>query len=130
MNNQVLHDCLHLALKGNLSFPETIQRMAAEDVERYRADLVRMEKTHYSNHDEAHLEPIPLAGAPAIAHNLDIPAVKEAISVIQQKQIDYAEFLRRIMAAGVADYSVWLRGRKAMYFGRTGDFHIENFPGK
>jgi hypothetical protein len=33
------------------------------------------------------------------------------------------------MAAGTTGYWVFLAGRKVIYFGRKGDFHIEEFPG-
>jgi uncharacterized protein YbcV (DUF1398 family) len=51
-----------------------------------------------------------------------------AIRGIQAKQIDYKEFLRRIMASGTACYTVYLNGKKAIYFGRNGGLYIENFP--
>jgi uncharacterized protein YbcV (DUF1398 family) len=41
-----------------------------------------------------------------------------------------AEFLRRIMGAGCAHYEVYIQGRKAVYFGRDGEFYIEPFPPK
>jgi hypothetical protein len=34
------------------------------------------------------------------------------------------------MAAGTASFSVYLKRRKAIYFGRNGDFHIEPFPSR
>jgi hypothetical protein len=43
MEQKVLHDCLHLALEGKMSFPETVKRMLETGVERYRADLVLLE---------------------------------------------------------------------------------------
>ncbi len=130
MDIQTLEDCDRLALEGKFSFPESIQRMASTGVERYRADLVRMEKMHYSADGEARAVAIDLAGAPPIAEELNSAAVKYALTAIQSGKIEYGEFLRRIMSAGVTDYGVWLRGRKATYFGRTGDFYVENFPGK
>ncbi len=128
MDSNILHDCLHRALQGKLSFPETIGRMNATGVERYRADLVRMEKTHYGINGETHIERFALPDAPPIPEELSSRSVKEAIGAIQQGEIDYPEFLRRIMLAGVTDYGVWLRGRRAIYSGRAGDFYIEPFP--
>ncbi|MGC1781628.1 MAG: DUF1398 family protein [Acidobacteriaceae bacterium] len=130
MDIQVLEDCDRLALEGKLSFPESVQRMASTGVERYRADLVRMEKMHYSADGETHAVSIGLTDVPPIAEELKSAAVKDALTAIQSGKIDYGEFLRRIMAAGVSDYGVWLRGRKAIYFGRSGDFYVENFPGQ
>ena len=34
------------------------------------------------------------------------------------------------MQAGCANYRVFIDGRKAMYFGRDGDFYTEPFPTK
>ncbi len=130
MNAQILQECNSLALEGKMGFPETIQRMSATSVERYRADLVSMEKTHYSAEGETHVEPIALTGIPEIAGGLHQAGVKDALLAIQSGKIDYGEFLRRIMLAGVTDYGVWLRGRLAIYFGRTGEFYVEKFPGQ
>ncbi len=130
MDQQLLEDCDRLAFEGKLSFPESIQQMAATGVERYRADLVRMEKTHYNAEGETYVVRMPIENAPAIGEEFNNAGVKEALVAIQSGKIDYGEFLRRIMAAGVTDYGVWLEGRKAIYFGRSGDFYVENFPGK
>jgi uncharacterized protein YbcV (DUF1398 family) len=51
-----------------------------------------------------------------------------AIRASQRGESTYREFLRRISAAGVVYYTVHMQGRKAIYFGRHGDFYIEPFP--
>lgn len=128
MDSNVLHDCLIGALQGRTSFPETVRRMHAVGVERYRADLVRLEKLHYSADGETHLEIIPLEDAPAIPVELSAPEIQSALANIQQGAIRYPEFLRRIMRAGVTEYTVSIVGKRAIYTGRTGDFYIEPFP--
>jgi uncharacterized protein YbcV (DUF1398 family) len=128
MNKNVLHDCLYSAMEGKMSFPETVKRMIETGVERYRADLVLLEKCHYMPQGETHIEKIPLRQAPAIASKFSIDQVRSALKQVQQEQIDYPEFLRRIMAAGTTDYTVHITGRKAVYTGRAGDFYVENFP--
>ncbi len=127
MNPQMLHDCLELAFEGKLTFPETIRRMAADGIERYHADLVRLEKTHYRG-ASSHSEPMPLTSAPAVPDEFRVSEVKDALAAIQQRQIQYPEFLRRVMAAGVSDYTVYLNSRKAIYTGRAGDSYVELFP--
>ncbi len=124
----MLHECLHLAMAGKLSFPETVQRMLADGVEWYYADLVGRLKIHYSAAGAVHAEPIPLENAPAIAAAFSAEDVKSAIREIQGGQINYPVFLRRVMAAGTSSYMVYLHGAKAIYFGRLGDFHVELFP--
>lgn len=129
MNRKVLEDCDRLAFENKLNFPESIQRMAATGVERYRADLARLKKMHYSADGETQEVHMPLENPPAIAEEFNENGVKDALKAIQNGRIDYGEFLREIMTAGVSDYGVWLRGRKAIYFSRVGDFYVENFPG-
>lgn len=129
MNRQILEDCDRLAFENKLNFPESVRRMAATGVERYRADLVRMEKIHYSADGISETIAMPLHGAPAIADKFDGNEVVTALRAIQRGEIDYPEFLRRIMQAGCTEYGIWINGRKAIYFGRLGDFYVENFPG-
>ncbi len=128
MDDAVLHDCLTLALAGRLTFPETVMRMHETGVERYDADLVRMEKMHYGEDGAVHAEVIPLGDAPSVPREFSPERVQAAIMAIRRREIAYPEFLRRIMAAGTVSYSVYLGGRKAIYFGRDGDFHVEPFP--
>jgi uncharacterized protein YbcV (DUF1398 family) len=73
---------------------------------------------------------LPLAAPPPIGERFAEREVQQAIAAIQRREIEYPEFLRRIMAAGTTSYAVFLKGRKAVYFGRYGDFHVEPFPGK
>jgi uncharacterized protein YbcV (DUF1398 family) len=48
----------------------------------------------------------------------------------QQDTLWYSGFVRRSRAAGVIAYWAFLTGRKVVYFGRQGEQHIENCPGK
>ena len=128
MDDKVLIECLAEAFADRMTFPETIGRMAATGVERYEADLTRLQKTHYGVDGGAYVAAIPLADAPSIPVAFSPEGVQAAIEAIQRRGIDYPEFLRRVMGAGVAGYSVYLQGRKAIYFGRLGDFHVEPFP--
>jgi len=55
-------------------------------------------------------------------------AVTDALAAIQNEEIDYPEFLRRIIKGGCASYMVFLRGRKTVYTGNDGESYTENFP--
>ena len=55
--------------------------------------------------------------------------VEKAVRAIQRQQIAYREFCRLIADAGCVGYFVSLAGRRAVYYGRTGDEHVEWFPG-
>ena len=130
MNPQILHECTALAFQNKITFPETVKRLAETGVERYCADLVKLEKFYHSLEGSSHVEPLPLTNAPKIHKAFSSQGVKDAIAAIHQGRINYPEFLRRIMAAGVVYYDVFLRGRRIIYTGRDGDFHVEDFPKK
>jgi uncharacterized protein YbcV (DUF1398 family) len=55
--------------------------------------------------------------------------VEKAVRLIQQQAIGYRQFCRLIADAGCVGYFVSLTGRRAVYYGRTGDEHVEWFPG-
>jgi uncharacterized protein YbcV (DUF1398 family) len=54
--------------------------------------------------------------------------VVSAIRGAQADTIRYPEFMKRSAAAGVIAYWAFLAGSKVIYFGRRGEFHIEEFP--
>lgn len=129
MDTEVIAECMDLSF-ADTPFPAVVHKLAGTGVDGYRADLLKLRNTYYDRAAAAVDEAIPLADAPAIAARFDGDAVAAAVKAIQQKQVGYAEFLRRIMRAGCASYSVHFSGRKAMYFGRNGDCYTEPFPGQ
>jgi uncharacterized protein YbcV (DUF1398 family) len=112
-----------------------VQRLVQAGFERYHSDLSRHEKTFYLPSGESQtvsdadrMEHAGIKEQP-IPEHFDSNAVCAALSAIQQQQIGYAEFLRQIMAAGTADYFVYLTGKRVHYVGRNGEIHTEWFPG-
>jgi uncharacterized protein YbcV (DUF1398 family) len=107
-----------------------VQRLVGAGVKSYTADLVKLRNTYYDGDGEAYDEALPLEDGPPIAPAFDGVAVAATVKSIQRGEIGYAEFLRRIMASGCSHYEVFIAGRKAMYFGRDGDFYTDPFPGQ
>lgn len=127
MNTETIAQCMQASF-ADIPFPLVVQRLAGAGVTHYRADLVKLRNTYYDAASEAFDEAMPLADAPPIAPAFDGQAVAATVKAIQQNQIGYAAFLRRIMAAGCAGYEVFFGGRKAVYVGRDGDTYVEPFP--
>jgi uncharacterized protein YbcV (DUF1398 family) len=127
MNTQTIADCMKASF-ADTPFPVVVRTLAGAGVHRYRADLLKLRKTYYDDRAGAVDEAMPLTDAPAIAARFNGDAVAATVKAIQQKQIGYAEFLRGIMKAGCASYSVFFDGRKAVYVGRDGDSYTEPFP--
>ena len=128
LDSAVIQECTQGSINGSMTFLEVVQRLGAAGVERYEVDLVRMEKTCYGKDGETYRETLPIQDPPAIAEAFSEEGVKQALRAVQQREIGYPEFLRRIVAAGATGYSVFLDGRRAIYFGRLGDFYVEPFP--
>jgi uncharacterized protein YbcV (DUF1398 family) len=127
MNTQTIADCMKASF-ADTPFPVVVRTLAGAGVHGYRADLLKLRNTYYDDASGAFDETLPLSDAPAIGAHFDGDAVAATVKAIQQSQIGYAEFLRRIMKAGCASYSVFFDGRKAVYVGRDGDSYTEPFP--
>jgi uncharacterized protein YbcV (DUF1398 family) len=129
MNTDTIAECMTLSF-ADTPFPQVVQRLVGAGVKSYTADLVKLRNTYYDGDGEAYDEALPLEEGPPIAPAFDGVAVAATVKAIQRGEIGYAEFLRRIMASGCSHYEVFIAGRKAMYFGRDGDFYTEPFPGQ
>lgn len=129
MNTVTIAECMTLSFADE-PFPKVVERLHGAGVKSYTADLAKLRNTYYGPDGEAYDEALPLRDSPAIAAEFDAAGVAASVKSIQRAEIGYDEFLRRIMGAGCSHYEVFLAGRKAMYFGRDGDFYTEPFPAR
>jgi uncharacterized protein YbcV (DUF1398 family) len=113
---------------GKLIFPEVVQRMLAAGATSYFVDTLRSEDVVYLADDTAFTEKMHLSLDP-IAEEFSKSTVVAAIRAAQKDEIRYPEFMRQAAAAGVVAYWAFLTGKRVMYFGRKGEFHVEEFPG-
>ncbi|SFI46997.1 DUF1398 domain-containing protein [Planctomicrobium piriforme] len=123
----VMLDCTRAALTGEMNFPDIVGRLSEIGVERYHADYSRQEITYYLQNGDSLVVPSPHAESPT-GDDFDAKAVASAVRQSQQGEHTYPDFVRKTRAAGCVGYFVQITGRKAIYFGRNGDTHIELFP--
>jgi uncharacterized protein YbcV (DUF1398 family) len=123
----VMTMCRDRSFQGEITFPEVVHRLGEIGVERYHADFIRDEYTYYMMDGESLAENVNWPRV-SIPKSFDAVEVETAIRSIQRGEIVYDEFLRRIMTAGCVGYFVQIAGRRALYFGRDGDIHLEPFP--
>ena len=128
MNPRLLEQCIAGAFAGTMTFGETISHMLADNVEWYSANLILGMTTHYASDLSYHQTRWPQDTPRPIADAFSPDLVVAAIRAIQKRESIYPEFIRQIAAAGTVYYTVHLQGRKAIYFGRHGEFYIEPFP--
>jgi uncharacterized protein YbcV (DUF1398 family) len=103
-------------------------QLAKAGVERYHQDFLRSERTYYLPDGESEvvrndrIETTP-------AQTFSAQGVEAAVRAAQAGAIKYKQFCRQVMEAGCVGYLVSLAGRRVVYYGRTGDMHVEHFPG-
>ena len=127
MDTNVMHVVLAESQAGQLTFPEVVRRLLDAGVESYFCDLASTQETFYARDGKTHVEKMTLPPGP-IAHEFSPSELVAAIRAAQADTIRYPEFVERSRAAGVIAYWSFLTGKKVMYFGRKGEFHIEEFP--
>jgi len=124
---EIMQECTDASDQERIGFGEVVTKLMQAGVERYHADLLRAEKIYYLPSGESHrVAAAQVDATPAAAFAAD--RVAAAVREIQQKKIQYREFCERIAQAGCVGYMVSLAGRRAVYYGRTGDSYVEPFP--
>ncbi len=112
-----------------MTFPQIVGTLMEEDFESYAIDFRRACAVYYRPDGDSIELPTHQPLAP-VASTFDTGAVQSAIREAQQlvPGYTYAGFCGKVMAAGCAGYIVSFSGRRAVYFGRTGETHVEHFP--
>jgi len=124
---KVMQECTEASDQERITFPEVVMKLMQAGVERYHADLLRADKIYYLPSGESYRVPAaPVQATPAPAFAAD--GIAAAVRAIQQQKIQYREFCERIVQAGCVGYIVSMAGRRAVYYGRTGDSYVEPFP--
>ena len=113
---------------GKLIFPQVVERLLTAGVTSYFVDTLRSEDVVYLADDRTFTEKMHLPLDP-VAEEFSKSGIVAAIRAAQRDEIRYPEFMRLASAAGVVGYWAFLTGKKVIYFGRKGEFHVEEFPG-
>lgn len=121
--------CLKAAEDNTMTFPEIVGTLMREGFESYTIDF-RREKAIYYLADGNTIElPLHNIGV-SVAPGFDTARIQAAIKEAQQLVAGYTYrgFCDKVAAAGCAGYMVSFSGRRALYFGRTAETHVERFP--
>ena len=89
----------------------------------------RATKTYYLPDGDSLELPASEIGTKVVA-TFDAAIVEAAVREAQAQApgYTYLGFCRKVMDAGCAGYIVSILGRRVVYFGRTGETHVEVFP--
>ena len=127
MSKQVIHELATATQQGRMTFPQVVKGLLEVGVESYLVDFAAKQKTHYLADGTAHAVPMILDPG-SIAEGFNGADLVVAIRGAQADTVRYPEFVKRSTAAGVIGYWAFLTGKRAIYFGRKGEQHIEEFP--
>ena len=123
----MMHETVRGSFTGEMTFPQIVGRLSEIGVERYHADYSRQEKTFYLPDGQSLVVSVPWESYPT-ASEFSASAVEAAVRQSQRGEHSYLDFVRKTMAAGCVGYFVQITGRRAIYFGRNGESHVEMFP--
>ena len=123
----VMEECSRASNEERVTFGEVVAKLMATGVERYHADLVRADTIYFLPDGSSHRVALDVDAA-TVPPAFSAQAVAAAIRAIQAGHIRYRAFCRQIMNAGCVGYHVSIAGRRAVYYGRTGETHVELFP--
>lgn len=126
---QIAEKCLRGAENHTMTFPQIVGTLTQDGFESYSIDFRRANAIYYRA-DGGSVELATRQLDATVAEAFDIAAIQVAIREAQQlvPGYTYKGFCRKVMNAGCAGYLVSFTGRRAVYFGRTAEIHVEHFP--
>jgi uncharacterized protein YbcV (DUF1398 family) len=121
--------CLSGAEDNTMTFPEIVGALREAGFESYAVDFRRATAVYYLREGDSVVLATHRVEAP-VAAGFDPAPITAAISEAQALApgYTYIGFCEKIAAAGCAGYMVSFSGRRALYYGRTADTHVERFP--
>jgi uncharacterized protein YbcV (DUF1398 family) len=126
---KIAQACLEGAERDTMTFPQIVGTLMQGGFESYAIDFRRASATYYLPDGDSVVLPAHRCDS-TIAAKLDTAALQAAIREAQQlvPGYTYAGFCLKAMKAGCAGYVVSFSGRRAVYFARTAETHVEHFP--
>jgi uncharacterized protein YbcV (DUF1398 family) len=125
----VAQKCLEGAESNSMTFPQVVSTLMSVGFEGYSVDFRRGMVAYYSPCGQT----VEFSGAKPIlpvAADFDATTVKEAIREAQTLApgYTYKGFIAKVAGAGCAGYIVSFLGRRVLYFARSAETHVEQFP--
>jgi uncharacterized protein YbcV (DUF1398 family) len=121
--------CLESAESNTMTFSEIVGALIEGGFEGYTVDFRRSVASYYLPTSDS-VEFQTLASDVPVSPTFDAESMKAAIREAQTRApgYTYGGFCAKARTAGCAGYMVSFSGRRAVYFGRTGETHVELFP--
>ena len=126
---QIAQQCKQGAEDNTMDFPDIGKQLIQAGFERYIVDFCNATVTYNLSCGEG-LRLEASKEETLIAERFNTEVVQNAIKEAQAKVAGYTYkgFRKKVMEAGCIGYIVSFLGKRAVYFGRTGEIHVEYFP--
>lgn len=125
--NTIAETCMKAAYEATMSFPEILKTLAQAGFEGYLVDY-RKNATAYYLPDSTTIEVTNPKTSGTVAAEFKADVVEANVRKSQANAHTYPEFCEHVKNAGCAGYLVTLLGKRVVYYGRTGETHVEHFP--
>jgi uncharacterized protein YbcV (DUF1398 family) len=129
MNTDAVGSLAKATVDGSLPFPRIVGELIAQGVEYYHVDYASRSFTFYGSAGATVTAALPFEDLPPVSPEWNPTALKAAIIDSQQHDQKFRQFCVRAVRAGVQGYFAFLQGQRVLYLGRSGDQHVEWFPG-
>lgn len=126
METENFKDTSDFSFTSKMPFSSLVTTLEKMGVESYRVDMAEKSTCYHMLNGEVMSESFHFYGD--IAQDFDDGEVRSAIFDIKNNHLEHQEFLKRIMNAGITSYTIFIKGRKIIFYGRNGDSYLENFP--
>lgn len=130
MNSQletIAENCMQSSYEGTSDFPTILGKLAAAGFESYFVDYRKNTSTYYlTDGDYVEIRNPTTPGKVATVFSAE--TVKANVRKSQANKHSYRDFCENVKAAGCAGYFVSLLGKRVVYYGRSGESHVELMP--
>jgi len=125
---QLVGELIDSALNDEISFDRFSESVQELGVESIAFDMLKRRHTFYGSNGLAFDHPLKSDHPPFdIVSSFKREAVITAIGAFDRQEISASQFHVALAAAGVSFARCYFKGRQAIYFGRQGDFYLEQW---
>ncbi|MDE1996695.1 MAG: DUF1398 family protein [Rhizobiaceae bacterium] len=125
----IAQNCLTASYEATMDFPEIVGALIKAGFDGYLVDYRRSTTTYYlPDGDNVELPNVKTPGLVAAIFAAEVVEANVRQAQAKTPGYTYKGFCEKVKAAGCAGYLVSFLGKRVVYYGRTGETHVEHFP--
>lgn len=124
MEPEILRAAADQTLSNQKSFQDMCRKLLLAGIESVHFDLIANRMTCYTPEGRVFDEPFFFEG-PRVADVFSEESIIEDYKALLMHKLSLHEFFAFIMLAGATGFTIYLLGKKVLFFGRCGENHLE-----